>query len=265
MSRNPEVETAPPSTPSIDPAEVAKFEAIAAQWWDPEGKFRPLHLFNPVRLQFIRERLVSHFARDPSAIRPLEGLRLLDIGCGGGLVSEPMARLGAMVTGIDASPGNIKTAMTHAAQSGLSIDYRAGTAEGLLAAAEPAFDVVLNLEVVEHVADPAAFLRDTASLVAPGGIMVVATINRTARALATAIIGAEYILRWLPRGTHQFEKLVRPDEVRAALTGAGLQGLEMAGVSFSPLTGRWRVTGDTGVNYMVVARRPAVSQAAHAA
>jgi 2-polyprenyl-6-hydroxyphenyl methylase/3-demethylubiquinone-9 3-methyltransferase len=265
MSRNSEPERQPPATPSIDPAEVAKFEAIAAQWWDPEGKFKPLHLFNPVRLEFIRSRITTHFARDSDTVRPLEGLRLLDIGCGGGLVSEPMARMGALVTGIDASPGNIKTAMTHAAQSGLTIDYRAGTAEGLLAAAEPPFDVVLNLEVVEHVADPAAFLRDTARLLAPGGLMVVATINRTARALATAIIGAEYILGWLPRGTHQFEKLVRPDEVRAALTSAGLSGLEMAGVSFSPLTGRWRVTGDTGVNYMVVGRRPAAGQAANAA
>ena len=175
-----------PRTPSIDPAEVAKFSAMAADWWDPKGKFRPLHLFNPVRLKFIRETAERHFGIAPGKRTPLEGLKLLDIGCGGGLVCEPMARLGADVTGVDASEANIKTALTHAGEQGLAIDYRAGTAEGLIDAGEGPFDVVLNLEVVEHVADPRQFLMDTASLVRPGGLMIVATLNRTAKSLATA-------------------------------------------------------------------------------
>ena len=245
-----------PSTPSIDPDEVAKFSAMAADWWNPRGKFRPLHKFNPVRLRFIRETAVTHFEINPDATRPLEGLRLLDIGCGGGLVSEPMTRLGAAVTGVDASEANIKTAMTHAMEQDLTIDYRIGTAEGLIDSGEPPFDIVLNLEVVEHVADPHHFLKDTASLVKPGGLMIVATLNRTAKALATAVIGAEYVLRWLPRGTHDWSKFVTPAEVDAALTEAGLVTDDPIGVSFHPLSDRWSLSNDTKVNYMIVARRP---------
>ena len=257
MARTIDASDAPPVTPSIDPAEVAKFSAMAADWWNPDGKFKPLHRFNPTRLKFIRETAERHFGRPAGQLRPLEGLRLLDIGCGGGLVSEPMARLGALVTGVDASEANIKTALTHAAEQGLSIDYRAGTAEGLLAVGEPAFDIVLNLEVVEHVADPAQFLKDTARLVRPGGLMIVATLNKTAKALATAVIGAEYILRWLPRGTHDWSKFLAPEDVSGPLESAGLETDPPIGVSFQPLSGAWKLSGDTSVNYMVVARRPA--------
>lgn len=246
-----------PETPSIDPDEVAKFSAIAAEWWDPKGNFRPLHRFNPVRLSFIRKQVSEHFGLDSSDRKPFKGLRVLDIGCGGGLVCEPMARLGASVTGVDASPDNIKTAMTHANEVGLKIDYRAGTAEGLLANDEPKFDVVLNLEVVEHVADAKQFLEDTARLVAPGGLMIVATINRTTKAWALAIVGAEYILRWLPRGTHDFEKLVTPEEIRSAVTAAGMIASEPIGVSFNPLADQWKISNDSKVNYMMVSTRPA--------
>lgn len=242
--------------PSIDADEVAKFSAMAAEWWDPKGKFRPLHKFNPVRLGYIRDTLEENFGLERASRKPLEGLKLLDIGCGGGLVSEPMARLGAEVTGVDASEANIKTAMTHAEQSGLEIDYRAGTAEALLEEEAGPFDIVLNLEVVEHVADPDRFLRDTARLVAPGGVMVVATINRTPLALATAIIGAEYVLGWLPRGTHQYDKLVKPSEVRSALEASGMDVRDAAGMSYSPLADAWRVSNNTRVNYMMVATRP---------
>ncbi|MFN4024994.1 MAG: bifunctional 2-polyprenyl-6-hydroxyphenol methylase/3-demethylubiquinol 3-O-methyltransferase UbiG [Hyphomonas sp.] len=256
MARTIDASDAPPVTPSIDPAEVAKFSAMAADWWNPNGKFKPLHRFNPIRLKFIRETAEAHFGLKPGLLRPLEGLRLLDIGCGGGLVCEPMARLGASVTGVDASEANIKTAITHASEQGLAIDYRAGTAEGLLAAGEAPFDIVLNLEVVEHVADPAQFLRDTARLVKPGGMMIVATLNKTAKALATAVIGAEYILRWLPRGTHDWSKFLSPEDVRIPLIEAGMEADGAIGVSFQPVSGQWKLSGDTSVNYMVVARRP---------
>ncbi len=247
----------PTHRPSIDPDEVAKFTAMAAEWWDPKGKFKPLHKFNPVRLGFIRDTIELHFNRSSSARKPFEGLRVLDIGCGGGLVSEPMTRLGASVTAVDASEANIKTAMTHAEQGGLDIDFRAGTVEALIEADEPAFDVVLNLEVVEHVADPAQFLKDCASLVKPGGIMIVATLNRTAKAWALAIVGAEYVLGWLPRGTHEFEKFLRPEEIDHPLTAAGLKVAPAQGVSFNPIADQWRLSNDTKVNYMMVAERPA--------
>ena len=245
-----------PASVSIDPAELEKFRAMAAEWWDPNGKFRPLHKFNPIRLAFLRQTLVSHFGLDDARTKPLEGLRVLDIGCGGGLVSEPMARLGARMTSVDAGEANIKTAAAHAADARLDIDYRVGTAEGLIASGEPAFDVVLNLEVVEHVADAGRFLEDTASLVAPGGLMVVASINRTSKAFALAIVGAEYVLGWLPRGTHEFHKLVKPEEVRRALENAGFRVDRPVGVSFNPLMDKWSLTDDTMVNYMCVAYRP---------
>jgi 2-polyprenyl-6-hydroxyphenyl methylase/3-demethylubiquinone-9 3-methyltransferase len=239
---------------SIDPDEIARFEAMAAEWWDPHGKFRPLHKFNPVRLAWIRDRLLARFGRDGASPRPLEGLRILDIGCGGGLVSEPMARLGAEVVGVDASHRNVEVARIHAAQGGLAIDYRQGTAEDLLAAGER-FDAVLSLEVVEHVADPAAFLGACAGLVAPGGALFVATINRTPQAFALAIVGAEYVLRWLPRGTHSWSKFVRPSEVAAALRPTGLELREFAGMSYNPLRDAWSAGRDLGVNYIAYATR----------
>lgn len=242
--------------PSIDPDEVAKFSAMAAEWWDPKGKFRPLHKFNPIRLGFIRDTIEAHFQLSPSARRPFEGLRVLDIGCGGGLVSEPMTRLGASVTAVDASEANIKTAMTHAEQGGLEIDFRAGTVEALIEQGEAPFDVVLNLEVVEHVADPSQFLKDCASLVKPGGLMIVATLNRTAKAFALAIVGAEYVLGWLPRGTHEFEKFLRPEEIEAPMRDAGLNVEAPQGVSFNPISDQWRLSDDTKVNYLMVAVRP---------
>lgn len=243
------------NSPSIDADEVAKFSRIASEWWDPKGKFKPLHKFNPVRLKFLRETLVSHFGLDEKAVKPLDGLRLLDIGCGGGLVSEPMSRMGASVTGVDASEANIKTAMVHAEEGGLTIDYRAGTIEALAEAGEPPFDVVLNLEIIEHVADPETFLKDCASLVKPGGIMVVATLNKTFKSLALAKIGAEYILRWLPPGTHDFSKFLAPDDISNWMTEAGLICDDAVGVSFNPLMDRWSVSTDTDVNYMVVGRK----------
>lgn len=245
-----------PIRPSIDPDEVAKFTAMADEWWDPKGKFKPLHKFNPVRLRYIRDVAERHFGLEPNLKKPLSGLRLLDIGCGGGLVSEPMARLGAEVVSVDASEANIKTAMTHAEGTGLNIDYRVGTAEGLIEAGEAPFDIVLNLEVVEHVADPAQFLTDTSSLVKPGGFMLVATINRTAKAFALAIVGAEYVLRWLPRGTHEFDKFLKPSEIEDALSKAGMQTEPPQGVFYNPIADAWRLSNDASVNYMMLATRP---------
>lgn len=245
------------SRPTVDPAEVDKFAAMAAEWWDPNGKFKPLHTFNPVRLAFIRERVLEHFGRDGAAQRPFEGLRVLDIGCGGGLLSEPMARLGAQVVGVDATEANVKVASVHAAEQGLEIDYRHASVELLEEADEPAFDLVLNMEVVEHVADVTSFMRACGRLVAPGGLMIVATINRTAKAFALAIVGAEYVMGWLPKGTHEFDKLVKPEEIRGPLTAEGLSVAAPLGVSYTPLLDRWSLSGDTAVNYMMVATRPA--------
>jgi 2-polyprenyl-6-hydroxyphenyl methylase/3-demethylubiquinone-9 3-methyltransferase len=242
-------------TPSLDPAEVAKFSAMAAEWWKPDGKFAVLHAFNPVRLQYIRDHVTAAFGLDPKADRPLEGIRLLDVGCGGGLISEPLARLGARVTGIDPSERNIKTAMAHAMEQGLEIDYRVATAEELAEAGET-FDVVLNLEVLEHVSDPAGFIRTCAGLVRPGGLMFCATINRTLKAFALAIVGAEYVLGWLPRGTHQWEKFITPQELEGWLAEAGMQTLDKTGVAYNPFTGKWlKAPRDMDVNYMLVARR----------
>ncbi len=242
---------------TIDEVEIDKFSAIAAEWWDPFGKFKPLHKFNPVRLAYIRDGACAHFGRDRREKRPLEGLRLLDIGCGGGLVAEPMARLGASVTAIDASEANIKTALAHAGPLGLDIDYRATTAEDLLAAGEGPFDIVLNLEVIEHVADPALFVESTSQLVAPDGMLVMATINRTLKALALAKIGAEYVLRWLPAGTHDPRKFVKPEEAKSALMKAGMTVTAEAGVSYNPLMDVWRISEDTDVNYMLTAIKTA--------
>lgn len=246
---------------SIDPAEVERFSKIAAEWWDPKGKFAPLHKFNPVRLAFIRDQAIYRFGRDPAARRPFEGLRLLDIGCGGGLLSEPMARLGFEVVAVDASPRNIGTASTHSAEQGLSIDYRCSTAEDLLASGEPAFDVILNMEVIEHVADPAEFVRTCARMLKPGGLMIVATLNRTLKAFALAKVGAEYVLRWLPAGTHTWNKFLKPDEIRDFLAGEPVVVDGPFGVAFEPLTGRWRQSHDTDVNYMLTVVREGVWEA----
>ncbi|GGA91911.1 ubiquinone biosynthesis O-methyltransferase [Brucella endophytica] len=239
---------------TIDSAEVERFSRIAAEWWNPQGKFRPLHKFNPTRLAYIKEEICAAFGRDPLSPRPLEGLRLLDIGCGGGLLCEPMAKLGATVIGADASETNIEVAKIHAAETGLAIDYRATTAEALAEAGEK-FDVVLNMEVVEHVADVDLFLSACGQMVKPGGLMFVATINRTLKALGLAIIGAEYVLRWLPRGTHQYEKLVRPEELEKALNAAGLTIIDRQGVTYNPLADSWNRSRDMDVNYMVLARK----------
>lgn len=242
---------------TIDPAEIEKFTAIADEWWDPFGKFKPLHKFNPVRLAYIRDGACAHFGRDRRGKKPLEGLRLLDIGCGGGLVAEPMRRLGAEVVAIDAAERNVKTAMTHADPLGLDIDYRATTVEALAEAGEPPFDIILNLEVVEHVADVDLFLETSASLLKPGGMMVLATINRTLKALALAKVGAEYVLRWLPAGTHDPRKFVKPEEAEAPLLRKGLSVTAQAGVSYNPLLDIWRVSDDMDVNYMLTAVKPA--------
>ncbi len=241
-------------SPSIDPDEVAKFSRIAAEWWDPAGKFAPLHKFNPVRLGFIRQEAAARFGRNARYLRPFEGLTLLDIGCGGGLLSEPMARLGFAVTGADASPRNIGTAKAHADESGARVTYRCATAEEL-AAEGFSFDVVLNMEVIEHVADVGAYLSACAALVKPGGLTIVATLNKTLKALALAKFGAEYVLGWLPRGTHDWNRFLTPAELRAMLEDTGLSVLKTQGVSFNPLAWDWNLSTDVDVNYMVVAGR----------
>jgi 2-polyprenyl-6-hydroxyphenyl methylase/3-demethylubiquinone-9 3-methyltransferase len=248
----PQAARKPEST--VDAAEVERFSKLAAEWWNPNGKFRPLHKFNPVRLAYIRDAVAGQFGRDPRAAKPFDGLRILDIGCGGGLLSEPMARLGANVVGADASATNIEVAKLHAAESGVKIDYRAETAEALADAGEK-FDVILNMEVVEHVADVNLFIAKCGEMLKPGGIMFVATINRTFKALALAIVGAEYVLRWLPRGTHQFGKLVRPEELESALAAAGMTVADRTGVTYNPIADRWQRSKDIDVNYMVLAKK----------
>lgn len=235
---------------TIDPAEVAKFEAMAAEWWNPNGKFKPLHQMNPCRLGYITAQIAAEFGRDLREDRPFAGLRLLDIGCGGGLLSEPMARLGAEVVGADAAPRNIPVAQIHAEQSGLAIDYRHTTAEDLAAAGE-AFDVVLNMEVVEHVADPLAYLTACQQLLKPGGLMVCSTLNRNAKSFAMAIIGAEWVMRWLPRGTHDWNKFITPDELADLITRAGLAVVDRKGMVFNPISWSWSLSDrDLSVNYV---------------
>lgn len=244
------------SQTTVNDAEIAKFTAMAEEWWDPKGKFKPLHKFNPVRLSYIRDNLVAHFGRDTTVMRPLEGLKIVDIGCGGGLLCEPLTRLGASVTGVDAAERNIAIARIHAEKSGLDIDYRATTSEALVAAGEK-FDVVLNMEVVEHVDNVPLYMKSCADLVAPGGLMFTATLNRTARAYALAILGAEYVLRWLPKGTHDWKKFLTPDEIRSLITRNGLNVIEGKGVTFNPIADEWRLSEDMAVNYMLLAQRPA--------
>ncbi len=243
---------------TIDPAEVEKFEALAAEWWDPNGKFKPLHMLNPCRLDYITSQIAAEFARDLRGELPFAGLRILDIGCGGGLLSEPMARLGASVVGADAAARNIPVARVHAEQSGLSIDYRHTTAEDLASAGE-VFDVVLNMEVVEHVADPAAYLAACRQLLRPGGLMVCSTINRNPKSFMMAIVGAEYVMRWLPKGTHDWQKFITPDELYGLIRDAGLEPVDRKGFVFNPVTWSWRLSDrDLSVNYVTSSVRPEV-------
>ncbi|MCG7572655.1 bifunctional 2-polyprenyl-6-hydroxyphenol methylase/3-demethylubiquinol 3-O-methyltransferase UbiG [Phaeobacter sp. CNT1-3] len=244
---------------TVDPSEVAKFEAMAAEWWDPKGKFKPLHLMNPCRLDYITRQIAAEFDRDLGTDRPFEGLRLLDIGCGGGLLSEPMARLGATVVGADAAAGNIPVAQVHAQQSGLDIDYRNITAEEMAAAGEQ-FDVVLNMEVVEHVADPLAYLTACQQLLKPGGLMICSTINRNPKSFAMAIVGAEYVMRWLPKGTHEWNKFITPDELFSLITNAGLEAVDRKGFVFNPVSWQWKISDrDLSVNYVTASVKPQVS------
>ncbi|MBM9593763.1 bifunctional 2-polyprenyl-6-hydroxyphenol methylase/3-demethylubiquinol 3-O-methyltransferase UbiG [Roseitranquillus sediminis] len=242
---------------TIDAGEIEKFQAMADEWWDPAGKFKPLHMLNPCRLDYITSQVAAEFSRDLSTARPFEGLRLLDIGCGGGLLSEPMARLGASVVGADAAARNIPVAQVHAEAQGLDIDYRHTTAEDLAAAGET-FDVVLNMEVVEHVADPLTYLTACRDLLRPGGLMVCSTINRTPRSYAMAIVGAEFVMRWLPKGTHEWRKFITPDELYDLLRRAGLDPVDRTGFLFNPATWSWRLSRrDLGVNYVTTSLRPA--------
>lgn len=241
---------------SIDEGEVARFSALAAKWWDVKGEFAPLHRFNPTRVKFIRDTCLDHFNLESKARAPFTGLRLLDVGCGGGLLSEPMSRMGFQVTGLDASEKNIGTAKAHADQGGLDIRYLNQTVEQLADAGEVLYDVVLTMEVIEHVTDPQAFLKTCAALVKPGGLLFVATLNRTLKAHALAIVGAEYILNWVPKGTHDWNKFLSPEEIRGFLDGTALLPDPAVGVSFHPLTQVWSLSDDTDVNYMLVARHP---------
>jgi 2-polyprenyl-6-hydroxyphenyl methylase / 3-demethylubiquinone-9 3-methyltransferase len=240
---------------SIDEAEVERFSRHAADWWDARGPMAALHKFNPVRLAYIRDKTTQKFLRDPKKLDCLKDLRVLDIGCGGGILSEPLARLGARMVGADPSQENIDAAAAHAEQSGIAVDYRATTAEQLAADGER-FDVVLAMEVVEHVVDVKSFVATCAAMVRPGGLMIAATLNRTLKSFALAIVGAEYVLRWLPRGTHQWDKFVPPNELELAFEHASLAVTGERGVIYNPFADRWQLSSDMDVNYMLVAERP---------
>jgi len=240
---------------TVDPDEVARFAAMAADWWNPRGQMRPLHKLNPVRLGYIRDRACAQFGRNGKALDCLSGLRILDVGCGGGILSEPLARLGASVVGIDPAEENVAAAHLHAENSGVAVDYRTATAEALAEAGER-FEIVLAMEVVEHVTDVGEFVRLCGEMVKPGGLIIAATLNRTLKSFALAIVGAEYILRWLPVGTHRWDKFVTPDELEAALAAAGLKVIDEAGVVYHPLADEWRRADDIDVNYMMAAERP---------
>jgi 2-polyprenyl-6-hydroxyphenyl methylase/3-demethylubiquinone-9 3-methyltransferase len=240
---------------SIDTAEIERFSKLASTWWDPRGPMAPLHKLNPIRLGYIRDKATEHFGRDPKKLDCLKGLRMLDIGCGAGILSEPLARLGAQMVGADPSEENIAVAGAHAAESGVAVDYRATTAEAL-AEADQKFDVVLAMEVVEHVNDVKEFVATCASMVKPGGLMIAATLNRTLKSFALAIVGAEYVLRWLPRGTHQWDKFVTPQELERAFESAGLNVTGERGVIYNPFADRWQLSSDMDVNYMLVGEHP---------
>ena len=239
---------------SVDPTELERFSRHAADWWNPRGAMAPLHKFNPVRLAYIRDQAAARFERDPKKLDCLKGLRMLDVGCGGGILSEPLARLGAQMVGLDPADDNIAVARAHAEQTGVAVDYRASTAEEL-AANEERFDVVLAMEVVEHVVDVGEFVATCATMVKPGGLLIAATLNRTLKSFAFAIVGAEYVLRWLPRGTHQWDKFVTPEELESAMEKSGLQVIGERGVIYNPFADRWQLSSDMDVNYMLVAGR----------
>jgi 2-polyprenyl-6-hydroxyphenyl methylase/3-demethylubiquinone-9 3-methyltransferase len=241
---------------SVDAAEVARFSALADDWWSPRGPMAALHKLNPVRLAYIRDKACARFGRDAKKLDCLKDLRMLDIGCGGGILSEPLGRLGAAMLGADPSQENIAAASAHAQESGVAVDYRATTAEDLAAGGER-FDVVLAMEVVEHVADVGAFVATCAGMVKPGGLLVAATLNRTLKSFALAIVGAEYVLRWLPRGTHRWDKFVTPEELEGALERSGLDVTSERGVIYNPFADRWQLSSDMDVNYMLVAEKPA--------
>jgi len=244
------------ATNTIDDAEIAKFEAMAAEWWDPTGKFKPLHMMNPVRLDYITRQIASEFDRDLTGEAPFAGLRILDIGCGGGLLCEPMARLGATIVGVDAAPRNIPVAQIHAEQSGLQIDYRVGTAEDMAAAGEQ-FDVILNMEVVEHVADPQGYLTACQQLLKPGGLHICSTINRNPKSFAMAIVGAEWVMRWLPKGTHEWSKFITPDELFGLIEKAGMTPVDRKGFVFNFARFTWSISDrDLSVNYVTAATKP---------
>ncbi len=241
---------------TIDPAEIDKFQAMAEEWWNPEGKFKPLHMLNPCRLDYITSQIAAEFDRDLTASAPFAGLRILDIGCGGGLLAEPMARLGAEVVGADAAERNIPVARLHAEQSGLDIDYRHTSAEALADAGEQ-FDVVLNMEVVEHVSDPQAYLNACHALLKPGGLMICSTLNRNPKSYMMAIIGAEYVMRWLPKGTHEWSKFITPDELYELLRAAGLDPVDRKGFVFNPVTWSWSISSrDLSCNYVTASVKP---------
>lgn len=240
---------------NVDQREVDQFARQAKAWWDPRGPFRPLHQIGPTRLKYIRDAAIRHFGHKEGGLKPLSGLTCLDVGCGGGLIAEPLARLGARVSGIDPAPENIATASHHAAESRLDIDYQALTAEDVLARGSQ-FDLVTCLEVIEHVPEPQAFVATLSGLVRPGGMLVMSTINRTPKSCLLAIIGAEYVLRWLPVGTHQWDKFVRPSELDRFMTAAGLRDFSSFGVVYNPLKDQWSLSNDTDVNYMAAAIRP---------
>jgi 2-polyprenyl-6-hydroxyphenyl methylase / 3-demethylubiquinone-9 3-methyltransferase len=243
-----------PAAPSIDADEIERFARLAEEWWNPRGKMAPLHKFNPVRLAYVRDAACRQFGRDARRLDSLKDLRILDIGCGGGLLSEPLARLGARLVGADPAEANVTAARRHAADAGVAVDYRATTAEALQAAGER-FDIVLAMEVVEHVADVPLFISTCAAMVAPGGLMIAATLNRTLKSFALAIVGAEYVLGWLPRGTHQWDKFVTPDELHDAIEQGGLKAIDRAGVVYDLFGDRWRLSSDIDVNYVVTASR----------
>lgn len=244
------------STNTVDPGEIAKFEAMAAEWWDPTGKFKPLHMMNPVRLEYITTQIAAEFDRDLKSDNPFAGLRILDIGCGGGLLCEPMARLGATIIGADAAERNIPVAKIHAEQSGLNIDYRHTTAEAMAAAGEQ-FDIVLNMEVVEHVADPLGYLTACQQLLKPGGLHLCSTINRNPKSFAMAIVGAEWVMRWLPKGTHEWNKFITPDELFELMTKAGMTPVDRKGYVFNFARFTWSISDrDLSVNYVTAALKP---------
>ena len=241
---------------TVDAGEVAKFQAMAAEWWDPNGKFKPLHMLNPCRLDYITSQIAAEFNCDLADALPFKGLRILDIGCGGGLLSEPMARLGATVVGADAAERNIPVAQVHAEEQGLEIDYRHTTAEDLVASGEQ-FDVVLNMEVVEHVADPLSYLTACHDLLKPGGLMTCSTINRNPKSFMMAIVGAEHVMRWLPKGTHEWSKFITPDELYDLLRNAGMDPVDRKGFVFNPVSWSWRLSDrDLSVNYVTASVRP---------